>query len=66
MTSEIREDLPDICYYYVRKALFDRAANCIAKKYDAPEVGEAECFRENCLYVGNFSLHLPIKVLIFL
>ena len=29
--DELRKDLSDIRYYYSRKAMFDRAADCVAK-----------------------------------
>ena len=29
--DELRKDLLDIRYYYSRKAMFDRAADCVAK-----------------------------------
>lgn len=37
-TEKIRKDLLDIRYYYARKALFDRAANCIVENTNVERV----------------------------
>ena len=46
-TEKIRKDLLDIRYYYARKTLFDRAANCIAKNATIRKAEQYNRFVEN-------------------
>ena len=46
-TEKIRKDLLDIRYYYARKALFDRVADCIAKN---ATIRKAEQYNR---FIGN-------------